>query len=110
MNNGFGEHIGFGEHEELRKIRIGDQNQFIQAVEVARFANELACRQNTPVEDELGHAWTVIQAARDIVAPPMSELEAAKRSLIEGGGSKDALAKMFQARENADRVPCENLI
>jgi hypothetical protein len=104
MNN------GFEKHEEGRRLRIGDEVQFRQSAEVVSLAIGLARALNSQPQQQLEHAWKLIEAAREIVAPLMSEEEIAMRAVMQSGGSKEALAQWLEAREKAQQVPYESLI
>jgi len=102
---------GFGEQrQELRKLRIEDEVQFGQSAEVVRIAVELAQVRNTQPEEELEHAWKLIAAAREIVAPLLSAEERAMHEVIKSGGSQEALAQLLEARGKAQMIPYEDLI
>lgn len=97
------------QNEKDRELRIGGA-EFVQAAEVARLAVALAGLSGTKPEEELHHAWQLIESARDIVAPIMPEIEAAARAILRDGGNAERLTRSLRALEKADMIPYEGLI
>jgi hypothetical protein len=91
--------------------------QFRQAAEVARLAVELSKANGGETHSKLAKAWELIQQAREIVAPTLTEREMrAKRvedtfnEAARVGGTRDAIVKHIDARLAAARIDSGDLI
>ena len=92
-----------------RELRV-PQPEFGQAAQLVRIAVELARENNTKTDEELQHAWALVQQAREIIAPTLSEVEATEAAAVADGASDESINALFGAITNESLVRYDDLI